>query len=479
MDAGKPSSPTSLTHRETLVVVLGVLLPVFMGSLDNTIIASALPTIGREYNDVHNLPWLVTAYLIANTSITALYGKISDIRGRRFTLMIALSLYMLGSIVCALAPNMFVLILGRVLHGLGGGGLTSTGMVVLGDIAAPKDRGKYYGYFSITYTTAGACGPALGGAIAEYLHWSVIFWMNIPLGLIAMALTFTLLRRLPRHDQPHRLDFVGAALVMAASSSFMLALSMGGVNYPWLSAPILGLFAAALVLGVAFIVRLRTAPEPLIPLSILNDREVRLSVAVNAFGWAPIVGLHIFLPIYLQNIVGMQPASAGLSVLMLAVTLNISAGITGTILPTQVHYKRIPIAGLLLAIAAVLVLGVARHQHLALGIPDPAVPDRLRLRLHAAACRDRAAKQRVDPHLRIGGGDHAVRPQPARDHDGRDLRRAGADRHGCRGCRGGKAVGQYSVDGFVRVFLAVAASFAVSLVAIVLLREKPLLETHV
>ena len=149
MDAGPPISQRTLTHRETMLVVLGVLLPVFMGSLDNTILASALPTIGREFGDVHNLPWLVTAYLIANTSITALYGKISDIYGRRVTLLIAISLYMLGSLVCALAPNMFVLILGRVLHGFGGGGLTSTGMVVLGDVAAPKDRGKYYGYFSV------------------------------------------------------------------------------------------------------------------------------------------------------------------------------------------------------------------------------------------------------------------------------------------------------------------------------------------
>src|SRR5215813_10812423 len=233
MDAGTPSSHSNLTHRETLVVVLGVLLPVFMGSLDNTILASALPTIGRDFGDVHNLPWLVTAYLISNTAITALYGKISDIRGRRVTLLIAISLYMAGSLVCALAPNMLVLILGRVLHGLGGGGLTSTGMVVLGDIAAPRDRGKYYGYFSATYTTAGACGPALGGAISQYLHWSVIFWMNIPLGLLAIALTLTLLRGLPRHDRPHRLDILGAGLIMTASSSFMLALSMGGVNYPW------------------------------------------------------------------------------------------------------------------------------------------------------------------------------------------------------------------------------------------------------
>src|SRR6476646_88769 len=244
MDAGTPSSQRTLTHRETLLVVLGVLLPVFMGSLDTTILASALPTIGREFGEVHNLPWLITAYLIANTSITALYGKISDSQGRRVTLLIAISLYMMGSLVCALAPNMVVMILGRVLHGLGGGGLTSTGMVVLGDIAAPKDRGKYYGYFSAVYTTAGALGPALGGAIAQYLHWSVIFWMNIPLGLIALLITSTILRRLPRNERPHRLDVIGAILIVTASVSFMLGLNLGGRTYPWLSAPVLTLFAA-------------------------------------------------------------------------------------------------------------------------------------------------------------------------------------------------------------------------------------------
>src|SRR5471030_2232929 len=187
----QPTTARDLTHKETRLVVLGVLLPVFMGSLDNTVLASALPTIGRDFGEVHNLPWLITAYLIANTAVTPLYGKISDIHGRRITLIIAVSLYMAGSLVCALAPNMLVLILGRILHGLGGGGLTATGMVVLGDVAAPLDRGRYYGYFSLTYTMAGACGPELGGFLAEYLHWSVIFWLNIPLGLLAILITFT------------------------------------------------------------------------------------------------------------------------------------------------------------------------------------------------------------------------------------------------------------------------------------------------
>jgi EmrB/QacA subfamily drug resistance transporter len=470
MDAGTPASHRTLTHRETLLVVLGVLLPVFMGSLDNTIVASALPTIGREYGDVHNLPWLVTAYLISNTAITALYGKISDIHGRRFTLIIAISMYMIGSLICALAPNMFVLILGRVLHGFGGGGLTSTGMVVLGDIAAPKDRGKYYGYFSATYTTAGACGPALGGAISQYLHWSVIFWMNIPLGLLALALTLTLLRRLPRHDRPHKLDFLGAALIMTASSSFMLALSMGGVTYPWGSTPILALFAAALILGIAFIVRLRTAPEPLIPLSILSDRDCRLSVAVNAFGWAPIVGLHIFLPIYLQNIVGLSPAPAGLAVLTLAVSLNISAGVSGWYLPRRERYKTVPLLGMTLAIGSVLVLAW-RAENMTLfefeallvliGIGFGCMPP-----LAATALQNN-----VSIHTY---GSAVATMQFSRNLFATMLVAVFGVLILTGTGTGAGAASQYSVDGFVRVFLAVAASFTVSLVAMWLLAEKPL-----
>lgn len=357
MDARSPDATArNLSHKETRLVVLGVLLPVFMGSLDNTVLASALPTIGRDFGDVHNLPWLITAYLIANTAVTPLYGKFSDIHGRRITLLIAVSLYMAGSLVCALAPNMLVLILGRILHGLGGGGLTATGMVVLGDIAAPRDRGRYYGYFSLTYTTAGACGPALGGFLAEYLHWSVIFWLNIPLGLLAIAMTFTLLRRLPRHERSHRLDFIGAALIMAAAVSFMLALNIGGVRHPWTSPPVLSLFAISLVVGAGFVWRLATAPEPLIPISILADPIARYAIAANAFGWASIVGLNIFLPMYLQSVMGLSATTAGLSLMVIMATVNTSAGVNGQIMVRVQRYKMLPMLGLALSIASVLVL---------------------------------------------------------------------------------------------------------------------------
>ena len=462
----------ALTHRETILIVLGVLLPVFMGSLDGTILASALPSIGRELGEVHNLPWLITAYLIANTSVTTLYGKISDIHGRRTTLIISISMYMLGSLVCALAPNMFVLILGRVLHGLGGGGLTSTGMVVLGDIAAPKDRGKYYGYFSATYTTAGACGPAFGGFLAEYFHWKAIFWINIPMGLTALFLVLTLLKRLPRHEQSHKLDFLGASLIMSASVAFMLALSMGGVRYPWTSPPILALFGLAFVIGAGFVLRLLAAPEPLIPLAFFSSPITRLAIAANAFGWGAIVGLHIFLPIYLQNVVGMSPFVAGLSVITLAIALNVSAGVTGTILPRLTHYKVIPAIGLMIAIVALIVLAMRAHDVslfefqlllAIIGIGFGGMPplsatvlqNSVSISTFATAVATMQFSRNLYCTMMVAAFGAIVLTGPME---------AGA--------------ADYSVEGFVRIFYVAAASFALSLLAVILIEAKPLQTTH-
>jgi MFS family permease len=365
MDATTPApapAPAALSHAQTQLIVWGMLLPVFMASLDQTILASALPTIGRDLGDVHSLPWLVTAYLIASAAVTPLYGKVSDIYGRRLTVLIALATYMVGSVVCLSATNMLTLICGRVLHGLGGGGMSSMGMVVLGDLAGPRERGKYYAWFSATYTTAGACGPALGGFLAESLHWKVIFALGLAMGIGAWMLSWRLLRRLPRHERYHSLDVLGALLIMAASTSFMLALSLGGVRYPWASLQILGLGAAALVLGTGFVARLLTAPEPLIPLPMLRDPVVRCTFMMNSFGWGSIVGLNIFLPIYLQSVIGLSPTSAGLSLMVLMVTVNSSAGVAGQIYGRITHYKWLPMSGLALAIAAVVTLGLTADR---------------------------------------------------------------------------------------------------------------------
>jgi EmrB/QacA subfamily drug resistance transporter len=356
MDARVSQSEAKpLTHREARVIVMGMLLPVFMGSLDNTILASALPTIGHEFGDTEHLPWLVTAYLLASTAIVPLYGKIADIHGRRFTLRIAIIIYMTGSLMCALAPNMLALILGRALHGLGGGGLASMGSVILGDVAAPKERGRYYAYFAVVYTTAGASGPALGGFLSDHIHWSAIFWLNIPLGLAALTVTISLLKRLPRHERPHRLDVIGALLIVTASVSFMLGLNLGN-RYPWTSPPILALFGLALVVGICFLYRLATAPEPLIPIAILRNRNVICCTLAHSFGWGSILGLNIFLPMYLQNVIGLSPTNAGLTLMVLMIALNVSAGLSGYALMRQRRYKILPMSAMVLSIASIATL---------------------------------------------------------------------------------------------------------------------------
>jgi MFS family permease len=350
--------PKLLTHKQTRGIVISVMLPVFLGSVDQSILATALPTIGRSLGDVNNLPWLITAYLIAATAVTPLYGKFADIHGRRLAMLIALGTYVVGTLISASSPNIYVLIGGRVVQGLGGGGLTAIANMILGDVAAPKDRGRYYTYFSIAFTTSGACGPALGGWISDHLPWNVIFLWNLPLCAIALALTVVVLRRLPRFERPHRLDFIGAALIVLASSSFMLALNMGGVRYPWLSLPVLALGACALLFGAGFVVRQLTAVEPLIPIAVLADRAARHAICAHAFGWGSIVGLNIFLPMYLQSALGWSATDAGLSLVIMMVTLNTSAGLSSQLIGRVKHYKAVPLAGLLLALAAIVTLGL-------------------------------------------------------------------------------------------------------------------------
>ncbi|MBN8919416.1 MAG: MFS transporter [Rhizobiales bacterium] len=351
-----PARHAPLTHGERRRIVFGVLLPLFLGSLDQTSLATALPIIGAELGHVTSLPWLITIYLLASTAITPLYGKISDIHGREFTLRVALMVYVAGSLVCALAPNFYVLLAGRALHGLGGGGLTSLAMVVLGDVASPRDRGRYYAYFSAVFTTSGACGPVFGGFLAQHVHWTAIFWINVPAGIAALVLMNVLLRRLPRHERPHRLDVLGAVFIVVASVAFMLMLNVGGKAYPWLSAPVAGLAVAAAVGGLCFVARLRRAPEPLIPITILADPVVRCAMGVNVFGWGAIIALNIFLPIFLQSVMRLSASGAGLSLIVLMATVNVSAGASGQMLGRVTHYKRLPIFGLALSVAGVAAL---------------------------------------------------------------------------------------------------------------------------
>ncbi len=462
----------TLTHRQTLLIVLGVLLPTFMGSLDQTVLATALPTIGRDFGDLHDLPWLITAYLLASTAIIPLYGKIADIHGRRFTLRIAILTYMAGSLICALAPSMPALIFGRVLHGLGGGGLSSMGMVVLGDLVSPKERGRYYGYFAVTYTTAGGCGPLLGGLIADHLHWSVIFWINIPMGLAALAITTSLLRALPRYERPHRLDLVGAALIVIASVAFMLGLN--SPRYGFTSPPVLALFSAAIVVGALFVLRLASAPEPLIPIAILRNPIVRCAIVANGCGWGSIIGLNVFLPMYLQGALGLSPSNAGLSLMGFMVALNTSAGLAGQVLGRVRHYKLLPMLALSLSIAALVTLAWQAQAMtplsfelilIAIGAGFGPIPS-----LTAVAMQNVVARHQLG--ISVGTMNFS------RNLYATMLIAAfGAIVLG--GAAAGQSLGSAIGAGdpaqaFSRVFFAAAASLSVALIAIAIMEEKPL-----
>jgi EmrB/QacA subfamily drug resistance transporter len=339
-----------LTTAEIRSILIGVLVAMLLAALDQTIIATALPTIGRELNDLEHLSWVVTVYLLTSTAVTPLYGKFSDTHGRRVTLLIGIGAFIVGSIACALAPSMLFLILARGLQGLGGGGLISLAQTIVADLVPPKERSRYQVYFASVFVTASLVGPVLGGFFAEHLHWTVIFWINLPLGLLAFWMSNASLKRLPRHDRPHRLDILGAVLMVVATVTFMLGLSWGGVRYPWGSPLVLGLFAASALLWVLFVLRLRHAPEPLIPPSIFRNPVVRMGTLSACFGMGTYIGLTIFLPVYFESVRGFSASASGLAVIPLMIGTVAGATISGRSMARTKHYKRIPTAGLGLAV---------------------------------------------------------------------------------------------------------------------------------
>lgn len=347
-----------LTHADIRSILIGVMVAMFLAALDQTIVATALPTIGRELGDVTHLPWIVTAYLLASTAVTPLYGKLADIHGRRVVLLSGIVIFIIGSIACALAPNLWLLIVARFIQGLGGGGLIALAQTIVGDMVPPRERGRYQVYFASVFLSSSLIGPVLGGVLAEKLHWSVIFWINLPLGLGAYWMSSAALKRLPRHERPHKLDVLGAMLMTAGTLSLLLALSSGGTAYPWRSAPIAGLIAATLVLWGLFAWRQRVASEPLIPLDVMNNRVVRAGTIAAGFGMGTFIGLTIYLPLYFETVMGLSATYSGLGLLPLTCGTVIGATSSGRAMSKLTHYKRVPMIGLAVASAGAAVMSL-------------------------------------------------------------------------------------------------------------------------
>ena len=306
-----PPPADYLDHAAARRIVVGVLLTMMLAALDPVMVATALPTIAASLGDVENMSWVVTANLLCATAATPLYGKLSDIHGRRTMMLIAITIYAGGSLVCALAPSMLALILARALQGLGSGGLMPLVQTIIGDVASPRVRPRYQAYTSSIFIISTVGGPILGGFIAEHLHWSWIFWFNLPLCGLAFLFTHNVLQRLPRHDRRHRLDLLGALLMVAAAIALMLALTWGGRRYAWGSPPIVAVVSASLVLWALFAWRVMAAKEPFIPLSVLRDGAVRVGTASGFFVVGLVIALTIVLPLYAQLALGFTVSEIG------------------------------------------------------------------------------------------------------------------------------------------------------------------------
>ena len=357
MDATAERAPAGyLSYTEARSVISGILLAMFLAALNQTIVATALPTIGRDLDDFENLSWTVTAYLLTSTVVASLYGKLSDIHGRRAMMLAAVGIFVAGSALCALAPNMLVLVLGRGLQGMGGGGIMPLAQVIVGDVSPPRERGRYQAYIGIVWVGAGIGGPVVGGFIAQHLSWPLIFWINVPLGIAAAFLTNAALKRLPRNERWHELDIGGAVLMMGGAVSMLLALTWGGTRYSWGSPHIVGLFALAILFALAFRWRIGVAREPYLPLPILRNPVVRMGAAASACAVGASIGLTVFVPFYYQLVHKLSVSDSGLALIPIAVMTTPGSIMAGRAMMFLTHYKRVSLVWLSLAIAATIFL---------------------------------------------------------------------------------------------------------------------------
>jgi EmrB/QacA subfamily drug resistance transporter len=356
-----PATPVALDHAAVRRILLGLMLAMFLSALDQTIVATALATIGRQYGDVETLAWVITAYLLAATAVTPLYGKLADIHGRRPVMLIGIILFVAGSVACALAPTMPALIGARALQGLGGGGLISMAQTIVGDAVSPRERGRYQGYFGAVFATASIAGPVLGGVFAEHLHWTLIFWINVPLGLAAYLITGRALNALPRHERKHDLDFLGAALMVTGTVALLLALNWGGMRYAWTSWEIVSLTSGAIVLFALFVWRLSAAPEPFIPLALLRNRVVAFAIGAASLAYGTMIALSIYAPVYFETVLRLTASEAGLMLIPFMGGVVIGSVFAGRLMSQVERYKRISLTGIPFSILALapLAIGIA------------------------------------------------------------------------------------------------------------------------
>jgi EmrB/QacA subfamily drug resistance transporter len=350
-----PDSKGYLSHKQILVVMGGLMTGMFLAALDQSIVGTALPRITSELGGLSKLSWVVTAYMLAATASTPLWGKISDLYGRRLLFQIAIVTFVLGSLLSGLSQNIEQLIAFRAIQGLGGGGLMSLALAVIGDVIPPRERGRYQGYFAAVFGTSSVLGPVLGGFFADGPGWQWIFFMNVPIGLVALAITSSALK-MPHVRREHSIDYTGAALVVASVSSFLLYTAWAGPDQGWGSGTGVALLVAGALLAVAFVLVELRAEEPIIPMRLFGNSIFSIA---NLFGFLigiAMFGSMIFIPVYLQVVDGMSPTESGLAMLPMVVGIFSTSIAAGQLMSRNGRYKIYPILGSGVVMAALFML---------------------------------------------------------------------------------------------------------------------------
>ncbi|QJT01388.1 MFS transporter [Streptomyces asoensis] len=327
-----------------LVSIGALLLGMLLAALDQTIVSTALPTIVSELGGMEHLSWVVTAYLLASTAATPLWGKLGDLYGRKRLFQTAIVIFLIGSALCGMAQNMPQLIAFRALQGLGGGGLMVLSMAIVGDLVPPRDRGRYQGLFGAVFGATSVLGPLLGGLFTEHLSWRWVFYVNLPVGVVALAVIATVLR-IPRKSTKHVIDYLGTFLIAAVATCLVLVASLGGTTWDWASPQIVGLAVLGVLLAVAFVAVERRAAEPVLPLKLFRIRTFTLSAVISFIVGFAMFGAMTYLPTFLQVVQGVSPTLSGVHMLPMVAGLLLASTVSGQIVSRTGRWKVFPVAG--------------------------------------------------------------------------------------------------------------------------------------